>query len=95
MKAIAHLLLGDAAGAEASARSAVRQHNATYWSYAILAAILGLKGEKIESVPIVRQLRERDPNYGCATFAEDCFFIEDQAFITRVCDGLKAAGLCD
>jgi TolB-like protein len=94
MKAIACLLAEDLAAAETAARFAVRQHNATFWSFAMLAAILGLKGETVESAPVVRQLREREPNYNCATFAEDCFFIEDQAFISKVCDGLKTAGVC-
>jgi TolB-like protein len=93
MKALACLLCGDLAAAEAAARCAVRQHNATTWSFATLTAILGLKGAVVEAAPVVRQLREKAPSYNCAQFADDCFFIDDRNFVARFCEGLRAAGL--
>ncbi len=93
MKALACLLAGDVAAAEAAARCSVRQHNATFWSLATLTAILGLKGEKVEAAPIVRALLDKAPGYDCAAFADDCFFIDDPDFVAQYCDGLRAAGV--
>ncbi len=93
MKAFACLFCGDLVGAEAAARCSVRQHNATFWSFATLTATLGLKGDAIGAAAVLRQLLEKEPGYTRAAFADDCFFIRDEAFIGHYCEGLRAAGL--
>lgn len=92
-KALAALLIGDLAAAEAAARSAVRQHNATFWCLATLTAALGLKGERTEAAAVARQLLDKEPGYSATNFREDCFFIADEGFAARFCAGLNAAGI--
>lgn len=93
MKSFAHLLADDLAGAETAARCSVRQHNAPRMAYAALAAILGLKGDKIGAAAVLRRLLEQEPGYRAALIADDCLFIEDKALKARLVEGLKAAGL--
>jgi adenylate cyclase len=92
MKSLACLALGDLAAAEQAARLSVRRHNATRLAYAVLAAILGAKGDRLAAAAVARSVGERDPAYNCASFADDCFFINDNELKSRLAAGLRAAG---
>lgn len=91
MKGLASFVSGDIQAAEASTRAAVRQHNATLLSFAALAAILGVKGDKIEANAVAKRLKEIEPSYDCTIFAEDCFFMRDKEALSRLCGGLRVA----
>lgn len=91
MKALACFTAGDIASAEASARAAVRQHNAMLISFATLAAILGARGDLIGAKPVARRLREADADYDCRSFGDDLFFMRDADAVSRLCAGLRAA----
>lgn len=93
MKSFAHLLDDDLVGAESAARCSVRQHNAPKMGYAALAAILGLKGDRIGAAAVARRLLEFEPDYRADFIKGDTLFIADEVLKARLVEGLKAAGL--
>jgi len=90
---MAYLGLGQLDLAERYLRRATRQPNATFWPFATLAAVLGTAGKRSEAREAARQLRERRPDYTCATARDSLFFMDDPPYVERFLAGLRSAGI--
>ena len=75
------------------ARKASRHQNATYWTFATLAAALGRLGALEEAAEAVAELLGRKPGYTQEFARADLFFCADEGFIERYLDGLARAGV--
>ena len=89
----AHFSLGEYDIAVEFARRAARQPSVTYQAFASLAASLGLLGDRAQAETAVAELLQRKPNYDIATARQQFFFCNDQGFINRFVEGLRAAGI--
>jgi TolB-like protein/DNA-binding winged helix-turn-helix (wHTH) protein len=89
----AHFSLGEYDIAVEFARRATRQSNATYQTFATLAASLGLLGDRAQAETAAAELLQRKPNYKIATARQEFFFCNDPGFINRFADGLRVAGI--
>ena len=92
-RAVAHLALHELDSAEHFARRACRLPNATSWSFATLASVLGHLGRSEDAAATVAELLRRKPRYTRAQAREDLFFCADQALIDRYLHGLGRVGL--
>jgi len=79
--------------AETYLRRATRQPNATFWPFATLTAVLGAAGKMAAAREAATLLRERRPDYTCATARDSLFFMNDPDFIELFIAGLKRAGI--
>jgi len=91
----AHFSLGEYDIAVEFARRAARQPSVTYQAFASLAASLGLLGDRAQAETAVAELLQRKPNYDIATARQQFFFCNDQGFINRFVEGLRAAGIAE
>jgi hypothetical protein len=89
----AHFSLAEYDIAVEFARRATRQPNATYQPFATLAASLGLLGDRAQAETVAAELLQRKPNYSVETARQEFFFCNDQGFINRFVEGLRAAGI--
>jgi tetratricopeptide (TPR) repeat protein len=89
----AHFSLGEYDIAIEFARRATRQSNATYQTFATLAASLGLLGDRAQAETAAAELLQRKPNYDIATARQQFFFCNDPGFIDRFAEGLRVAGI--
>jgi tetratricopeptide (TPR) repeat protein len=89
----AHFSLGEYDIAVEFARRATRQSNATYQTFATLAASLGLLGDRAQAETAAAELLQRKPNYNIETARQEFFFCNDVGFINRFVDGLRVAGI--
>ena len=89
----AHFSLGEYDIAVEFARRAARQPSVSYQAFASLAASLGLLGDRAQAETAVAELLQRKPNYDIATARQQFFFCNDQGFINRFVEGLRAAGI--
>jgi predicted Zn-dependent protease len=89
----AHFSLGEYDIAVEFARRATRQSNATYQTFATLAASLGLLGDRAQAKTAAAELLQRKPNYNIETARQEFFFCNDVGFIDRFVDGLRVAGI--
>jgi tetratricopeptide (TPR) repeat protein len=92
-RAFAHFSLSELEPAAAFARRAIRLRNTTHWAEAVLAASLGLMGERAEAETIVRLLLDRKPDFTVAAAHDDLFFCPNEALIERYEEGLRRAGV--
>ena len=93
-RAFAHFALDEMKSAAFFARKASRHQNATYWTFATLAAALGRLGAPPEEADeAVAELLGRKPGYTQKFAREDLFFCADRGFIERYLDGLARAGV--
>ena len=65
--------------------------NVTYRAFATLAASLGRLGEKAQAEAVAVELLQRKPDYSTGTARQELFFCNDQGFIDRFTEGLRAA----
>jgi TolB-like protein/DNA-binding winged helix-turn-helix (wHTH) protein/Flp pilus assembly protein TadD len=89
----AHFSLGEYDIAVEFARRATRQSNATYQTFATLAASLGLLGDRAQAETAAAELLQRKPNYNIETARQQFFFCNDVGFINRFVEGLRVAGI--
>jgi TolB-like protein len=92
-RACAHFALAEMDNAARFARKATRHPNATYWTFATLAATLGLRGEQAEAEAVLPALLAAKPGYTQAFARQDLFFCANGDFIDRYVDGLRRAGV--
>ena len=92
-RAFAHFALDEMKSAAFFARKASRHQNATYWTFATLAAALGRLGTPAEADEVVAELLGRKPGYTQEFARADLFFCADGGFIERYLDGLARAGV--
>ena len=93
MLSTAHLSLGELGEAETYTRKALRQPHKTFWPYAMLAAILGLKGETEAAKQATHDLLAQRPGYTCDQARRDLYFCGNQDIIDYFVRGLQAAGV--
>jgi len=91
----AHFSLGEYDIAVEFARRATRQSNATYQAFATLAASLGLLGDRTQAESVAAELLQRKSNYSIEKARQEFFFCNDQGFISRFVEGLRAAGIAE
>ena len=91
MLSTAHLSLGELDEAETFTRKALRQAHKTFWPYAMLVAILGLKGEIDPAKRAAVDLEAQRPGYTCDQARRDLYFCGNQDFIDYFVRGLEAA----
>lgn len=77
------------------ARRSIRQPNATYRAFATLAASLGRLGDKAQAEVAAAELRRRKGDYTTGTARQELFFCNDDGFVGRYVEGLRAAGISD
>jgi hypothetical protein len=75
------------------ARRATRQPNATYQTFATLAASLGLLGDRTQAESVAAEILQRKPDYNIETARQEFFFCNDSGFIKRFVEGLRVAGI--
>jgi TolB-like protein len=92
-RALAHFALDEMKSAAFFARKASRHQNATYWTFATLAAALGHLGAHEEAADVVAELLARKGDYTQEYAREDLFFCADPAFVERYVEGLALAGV--
>jgi len=93
MRAMAHYRLGEMGDAEAFARAAVRQQNATYWPFATLCSILGELARVNDARAIADRLTAMETGYSCTRCRDEFFFTRDEEFVERYVAGLRTAGI--
>jgi TolB-like protein/DNA-binding winged helix-turn-helix (wHTH) protein len=92
-RAFAHFSLSELESAAAFARRATRLRDTTHWAEAVLAAALGLMGQRAEAETVVRALLDKKPGFTPASAREDLFFCPNDALIDRYEEGLRRAGV--
>jgi len=89
----AHFSLGEYDIAVEFARRATRQPNATYQTFATLAASLGLLGDRAQAQTVAAELLQRKSNYSIEKARQEFFFCNDPGFVNRFVEGLRVAGI--
>ena len=89
----AHFSLGEYDIAVEFARRATRQPNATYQTFATLAASLGLLGDRAQAETVAAELLQRKSNYSIEKARQEFFFCNDPGFVNRFVEGLRVAGI--
>lgn len=97
VRALAYYMLGDLETAEAEERSALRQHNATFWPAMVLLAILGRRQKGSEAADVLRLVLQQRPGFTCAKARKEFYFGErpymSESYISGLIGDLAAAGL--
>jgi DNA-binding winged helix-turn-helix (wHTH) protein/Tfp pilus assembly protein PilF len=91
--ALAHARMGALDEAEAYARRAVVQPNATHWAFATLVMVLGLRGKTGEAEPYVDELVTRVPGYSVSFADHDWGGCATRDLKRGYLAGLRAAGM--
>ena len=92
-RAFAHFALDEMKSAAFFARKASRHQNATYWTFATLAAALGRLGAPEEAPRRSRSSSAGSPAIRRNLPAQTCSFAPTGGFIERYLDGLARAGV--
>ena len=97
VRAIAHYIADELELAEADDRAAMRQPNATFYPYTVLAAILGRAGKIAEAQEAISRLHRLRPGFSCADAIDEWHFgdhpIMTRRFVEQFASDLRAAGL--
>jgi len=95
LRGMAYFALGQLDRAETYLRRAIRQPNATFWPFATLTAVLGAAAKTAEARDAAALLRERQPDYTCATARDSLFFMADPDYIETFVAALRQAGISE
>src|SRR6266566_4738818 len=76
-RSLAHLFRGEYEEAALWARNAVRVPNAQYWARAHLLSALGHLGDQAQAANVLRDLRERKPDFSCSYARKRLFYVKN------------------